>query len=87
MKKSIRNIVLVIIFLLTLLANTATAQIYLMDSDQGDNVRVESDDWEFFLGAQGSDDDQSLYTPLGDGMLVMLGLCGVYLLRNRKRED
>ena len=84
-KKTFKGIVIVIVSLLVLLVGSAKAQIFLQDFDQTDNPRVEADDYGLFIGTQGSDADQ--YVPLGDGLLVLLGLGGAYLLKNRKREN
>ena len=84
--KPFKGIVMVAMTLLVLLSGTAKAQIFLQDFDQTtDNPRVEADDYGFFIGPQGFDGDQ--YLPLGDGVLLLMGLGGVYLLNRRKRED
>ena len=84
--KTFKGIVMVAMTLLVLLSGTAKAQIFLQDFDQTtDNPRVEADDYGFFIGPQGFDGDQ--YLPLGDGVLLLMGLGGVYLLNRRKRED
>lgn len=84
-KKTFKGIVIVIVSLLVLLVGSAKAQIFLQDFDQTDNPREEADDYGLFIGAQGSDADQ--YLPLGDGLFVLVGLGGAYLLKNRKREN
>jgi hypothetical protein len=84
-KKTFKGIVIVIVSLLVLIVGSAKAQIFLQDFDQTDNPRAEADDYGLFIGAQGADADQ--YTPLGDGLLVLVGLGGAYLLKNRKREN
>ncbi len=84
-KKTFKGIVIVILSLLVLLVGSAKAQIFLQDFDQTDNPRVEADDYGFIIGTQGSDADQ--YVPLGDGLLVLVGLGGAYLLKNRKRGN
>ena len=84
--KTFKGIVMVAMTLLVLLSGTAKAQIFLQDFDQTtDNPRVEADDYGFFIGPQGFDGDQ--YLPLGDGVPLLMGLGGVYLLNRRKRED
>lgn len=84
-KKTFKGIVIVIMSLLVLLVGSAKAQIFLQDFDQTDNPRVEADDYGFIIGIQGTDADQ--YVPLGDGLLVLVGLGGAYLLKNRKWEN
>ena len=84
-RKTFKGIVLVMVTLLVLLLGSAHAQIFLQEFDQTDNPREEADDYGLFIGFQGGDGDQ--YLPLGDGLLVLMGLGGAYLLKNRKRED
>ena len=83
--KTFKGIVMVAMTLLVLLSGTAKAQIFLQDFDQTtDNPRVEADDYGFFIGPQGFDGDQ--YLPLGDGLLLLMGLGGAYLLRKKKKD-
>ena len=83
--KTFKGIVMVAMTLLVLLSGTAKAQIFLQDFDQTtDNPRVEADDYGFFIGPQGFDGDQ--YLPLGDGVLLLMGLGGTYLLRKKKKD-
>lgn len=87
MKKTIKTITIVVISLLLLVAGAAKAQIFLSDFDQGENPRVETDEYGLIIGYQGGDLDQ--YVPLGDGLLLMVGLGAAYLMskRNRNREE
>ena len=83
--KTFKGIVMVAMTLLVLLSGTAKAQIFLQDFDQTtDNPRVEADDYGLFIGQQGFDGDQ--YLPLGDGVLLLVGLGGAYLLRKKKKD-
>ena len=83
--KTFKGIVMVAMTLLVLLSGTAKAQIFLQDFDQTtDNPRVEADDYGFFIGPQGFDGDQ--YLPLGDGVLLLMGLGGAYLLKKKKKD-
>ena len=84
-RMTFKGIVIVTVALLVLLSGTAKAQIFLQDFDQTESPRAPADDYGLFLGAPGSDGDQ--YLPLGDGVLLLLGLGGAYLLKHRKRED
>ena len=83
--KTFKGIVIVTVTLLVLIVGSAKAQIFLQDFDQTENPRAPADDYGLFIGFQGGDGDQ--YLPLGDGLLVLMGLGGAYLLKNRKRED
>jgi len=86
MKKNRFKIACVVTFLLLLMAGAAKAQIFIEETDQLSTPRVESDDYWLFVGGQGSDGDQS-YTPIGSGLLLLVGMGGAYWLMNRKRED
>lgn len=57
-----------------------------MDFDQGENPRVETEEYNLFIGGVGWDDDMS-YTPLGSGLLLLGGLGGAYLLIKKKKKD
>ena len=82
MKKMIKTITIVVISLLLLVAGAAKAQIFLSDFDQGENPRVEADDYGFIIGYEGGDLDQ--YVPLGDGLLLLVAAGGAYWLKKRK---
>ena len=84
-RMTFKGIVIVIVSVLMLMSSPAQAQIFLQDFDQTtDNPRVEADDYGFFIGPQGFDGDQ--YLPLGDGLLLLMGLGGAYLLRKKKKD-
>ena len=84
MKKMIKKIVTVFICLL-MMSGTMKAQIYIADDDQGYNLRSETEGFSFILGEQGSEIDQ--FTPLGEGLLLFVGLGGAYLLKKRHRKE
>ena len=85
MKKTFKRIVIAGVTLLVLLCGTARSQIFMQDFDQTDNPRVEADEFGFFVTYEGSDIDA--YTPIGDGVLLLVGLGGAYLLTNRRRKE
>ena len=86
MKKSVKKILtIVIVVLLSLTTHTAYSQIFLMDFDQGENPRVESEDMWLIIPIEGLESDQ--YVPIGDSILLLAGLGGAYLLAKKKKKD
>ena len=88
MKKSVKKILtIVIVVLLSLTTHTAYSQIFLMDFDQGENPRdpVEVEGFWFVAPMDGQEVDQ--FTPVGNGVLLLAGLGGAYLLTKKKKKD
>ena len=79
MKKR-NNIILTAVFILlcTLTCTMGYAQIYLGDDDH-DNARVQGD-------LPNEHDTTWDYTPIGDGLWLLGGLAGAYLIGKRKRR-
>ena len=87
MKKRAKKIVTIVcVILLSLMTNTAHSQIFLMDFDQGENPRdpVVENFW-FVTPMDGQEVDQ--FTPVGNGVLLLAGLGGAYLLTKKKKKD
>lgn len=86
MKKS-----LVIIILAMLIGSTAPVkgQIIYTEEDHGTNLRQTTDGtFGVMVPMQGADMDQWKIAPLGNGMLLLAGLGGAYLLsKKRKKEE
>ncbi len=78
--------ILSIFLLMFVFVTSANAQVFLMDFDQGENPRVESEDYNLFIGGVGWDGDM-FYAPLGSGLLLLGGLGGAYLLSKKKKKD
>ena len=79
MKKISATLLLIISF-----SVTSKAQVFILD-DELDNPRIQSE--EFFIdnpGWHGSGEDW--YTPVGDGVLLLAGLAGTYLLGKKKKK-
>lgn len=85
MKKKKR--IIMAAMLLLAMAVPSQAQVFIMEEDEGPDRNV--------LGANGtlnnvivhgSLNDQSNYTPIGSGLLVMTALGGLYLMNKRTNE-
>ena len=76
----------VVLTMLTLWTCPVHAQVFLMDDDQGENIRVGGKENLMPVPYQGTSLDEYLYAPLGEGWLLLAGLGGAYLLRKSKKE-
>lgn len=81
-----RTIVFAIIMLMA--AHSAIGQIILTEEDEGLNPRTGSSTPGFgvMVPMQNSNLDQwkEEYVPIGDGLLLLVGLGGAYLLKKKK---
>lgn len=64
------------------------AQMYIMEEDE--NQRVENElgngEWNNVI-VHGSSDDQANFVPLGEGLMLLAALSGIYFLLNNKKEN
>lgn len=83
MKKLIMTIAIA-----TVMASTpAMAQIFL-DDDDANNRAKGSSDMGAIIADQNLDIDQfEPYTPVGEGILLLAGLAGAYLVGKRRKGD
>ena len=77
----------VVLTMLTLWAGPMHAQVFLMDDDQGENIRVGGKENLMPVPYQGTSLDEYLYAPLGEGWLLLAGLGGAYLLRKKSKRE
>ncbi len=77
---------IVIIAALMLATAPAMAQVFIMDEDEYNNGRV-SDPAAFGVMVPEQDVTYDQYLPLGEGIVVLAGLAGAYLLGKRRKED
>ena len=70
---------------LMMFAFTAKAQVFIIDDDEFVNNRAYS---EFGVpNPQTYDSGEDWYVPAGEGIFVLAGLAGAYLLGKRKKEQ
>ncbi len=78
---------LLILTLLFTLAAPMRAQVFVMEEDE--NARVNNvfgnGEWNNVI-VHSSPDDQTNYVPLGDGLLLLVTLGGIYLLNSKKEN-
>ena len=84
MKKMRKHIALTL--LLLALSMGAQAQIYVGEGEENEfrNTTGENGLWNNTI-IHGSEHDQTNWVPLGDGILLLTALGGVYLLGKRKK--
>ena len=86
MGKKKSSILIVTMLLITMLsATTLRAQVFLMEDEFESNIRVGGTEFVVPAPYQGGDLDQ--YLPIGDGLLLLVGMGGAYLLGKRKKKD
>jgi len=75
-----------IIAALMLATAPAMAQVFIMDEDEYNNNRTGKTTMDVDLpGWYNSGEDW--YSPVGEGIVVLAGLAGAYLLGKRKKEN
>lgn len=79
-----KKLILAITTILTLASAPATAQIFLDDEDLN-NRATNPDVFGVMVPEQNVTYDQ--YVPVGEGILLLAGLAGAYLVGKRKKED
>jgi len=80
--KTMKKRIITIMAALMMLAGSATAQVFYMAEEDELNMRDGSGSDVFHVLDQDEPNDQ--WTPVGDGILLLSGLAGFYLLRRRK---
>ncbi len=75
-----------IIAALMLATAPAMAQVFIMDEDEYNNNRAGSSELNIDLPGW-YDSGEDWYTPVGEGIVVLAGLAGAYLLGKRKKKD
>jgi len=82
MKKRVVSIIMV----LFMVVGSAKAQVFIMEDDDALNQRDPSGSIVFNVMVPTEDTNTDQYIPIGEGLLLLSGLAGAYLLRSRKKE-
>ena len=85
MKRMNKNIIVLLTALL-LSVGSMKAQIFIADDEFEGVLRQGESEFVLFVPVQGQDADQSMYTPIGSGLLLLSGMAGAYLLTKRKKQ-
>ena len=79
MKKAV--VLLTVLFMVVV---PLKAQIFIADDEFEGTMRLAESEYVLVVPNQSSDADQ--YLPLGDGVLLLAGLGGAYLLKKRNKK-
>ena len=77
----IRTASFVLLSVLTLWSGSMRAQVFLMEDDNGANIRLKESESFIPVPYQGTSLD------LGEGWLLLAGLGGAYLLRKKSKKE
>ena len=83
MKKMMKKI-MVLLTVVFLSVGPLKAQVFIADDEFEGMMRKSDPDFALVSPLQGFSSDQ--YLPLGDGVLLLVGLGGAYLLRKRNKK-
>jgi hypothetical protein len=83
MKKMLKKI-MILLTVVFLSVGPLKAQIFIADDEFEGMMRKNNPDFALVSPLQGFSSDQ--YLPLGDGVLLLVGLGGAYLLRKRNKK-
>lgn len=84
MKKLMKKTV-VLLTVLFMAVVPLKAQVFIADDEFEGMMRLAESEYVLVVPQQASDADQ--YTPIGNGVLLLAGLGGAYLLRKRKKKE
>ena len=66
----------------------AMAQVFIMDEDDYNGKRTPQDPSGLFVDNPGVfDSGEDWFTPVGEGIFVLAGLAGAYLVGKRRKEN
>jgi hypothetical protein len=82
MKKRIVTIILALFMTI----GSSMAQVFIMEDDESLNPRDPNGSITFNVMVNSQDASNDQFVPLGEGILLLSGLAGAYLLRRRKRD-
>lgn len=78
--------IVVLMTILLMFVGSSNAQVFIADEEFEGTLRQGESEFVLFVPVQGQDDDQSMYTPIGSGWLLLSGMAGAYLLTKRKKQ-
>ena len=84
MKKMMKKIV-VLLTVLFMTVGSMKAQVFIADDEFEGMMRKSDPDFVLVAPVQGLTTDQ--YLPLGNGVLLLAGLGGAYLLKKRNKKE
>lgn len=88
-KRKIQNLKSLALVLVLGLSLNVKAQVFISEGDYNDNTRGGMSESEFnvMVGMQDFDGEQYIeFSPLGNGVLLLTALGGVYLLKKRRKK-
>ena len=77
---------IIIVLAVLLMTVSAQAQIFILEEGAQDNRYVSEDGVGVIVPLHDVEYDQTNYTPLGSGALLLAGLAGAYLLGKKKKK-
>ena len=83
MKKMNKKFV-VLLTILLMIVGSSTAQVFIADDEFEGVLRNGESEYVLFAPVQGHDAHQ--FTPIGDGLLLLTGIAGAYLLSKRRKQ-
>lgn len=83
--KRMMKIAMVLLTVLFMAVVPLKAQIFIADDEFEGMMRLAESEYVLVVPLEGSDADQ--YVPVGDGMLLLAGLGGAYLLKKRHKKE
>ena len=79
---------IITIAIATMLSVPAMAQVFMDDEDLNQNRgEVTPNEFGVMVPRTGVTYDQYKYTPVGEGILLLAGLAGAYLIGKRRKEE
>ena len=83
--KRMMKIAMVLLTVLFMAVVPLKAQIFIADDEFEGMMRLAESEYVLVVPLEGSDADQ--YVPVGDGMLLLAGLGGAYLLKKWHKKE
>ena len=85
MSKFTKKSILFLAVLMAMTMSSAKAQVFIADNEVEGLSRQADGEYVLVVPYVGSESDQ--YAPLGEGVLLLMGLGGAYLLKKAKKKE